>query len=346
MKALANKRLLLGMAMLLLTASAASGCGTVQKSDQHASQTGQDVTGSQTGEEQPASLEPFRLDAEQVHQVAVYTGIDQAPAVAGANNASEMIELLNQAEPYDGPVREDFYRMIEVSLKDGTEHKLFFNGSGVFSIDQQTGYFTLSDTVHQALRALVAETEGSERGINKKDIEAKLSEETVVTENTNKIKPAERDAVIDPVRVKEIERPKAELAKPVKGLFQTKLTIKQERDKATLHFSLMNQSEQDQNLTFGSGQQFEITAVSEEGVEVYRWSHGKMFTMALIEKVMNKGDKLEFEEIWEMVDNEGKPVPDGTYTIKVKIMAQRSGDSKANDDAEMSAVSTVVVQRQ
>jgi hypothetical protein len=65
-------------------------------------------------------------------------------------------------------------------------------------------------------------------------------------------------------------------------------------------------------LTFPSGQTFELVIRNERGNEVYRWSDGKAFTLAI--------RRLEFgagESNWpvsvELRDREGKPFPPGRY---------------------------------
>jgi hypothetical protein len=67
-------------------------------------------------------------------------------------------------------------------------------------------------------------------------------------------------------------------------------------------------------LTFGSGQTYDIVVRDEKGVEVYRWSKGKAFTMALRSMAFQRGEK-----IWAVSVPMGEnitPWPAGRYTVE------------------------------
>lgn len=108
-----------------------------------------------------------------------------------------------------------------------------------------------------------------------------------------------------------------------------------------LAFSLRNVSEQDLTIEFGSGQQYDFAVYNDREEEVYRWSDSYSFTMALVEKEIKKGDRLEYADSWDMKDREGNPVPDGVYTIKVFILARVLNiEGRVNPD-EFLAESTI-----
>jgi len=88
-------------------------------------------------------------------------------------------------------------------------------------------------------------------------------------------------------------------------------------------------------ITYGSGQRYDFWVYNEQNEEIYRWSNNKAFTQALIEHKLKKSEQLAFEETWNLLDNEGNPVPPGTYTIKVMIMI--GSDSETIHPDELSA---------
>ncbi|MEK8130969.1 BsuPI-related putative proteinase inhibitor [Paenibacillus filicis] len=126
---------------------------------------------------------------------------------------------------------------------------------------------------------------------------------------------------------------------PAEGLFETELGISREAGGFVLDFALRNKSGVKQPLVFGSGQQFEIRVVNEQGKEVYRWSSDKSFTMAIQSRVLEADDRLSFTERWMGTDEEGRSLPGGLYTIYIEITAGL-GDTtkgKAIAPAERSA---------
>lgn len=143
----------------------------------------------------------------------------------------------------------------------------------------------------------------------------------------------------------EVMEGKKEAALPAAGLFATVLEVTREEDHIALDFSLRNVSDQDQDISFGSGQQYDISVLNEQGVEVYRFSKGVSFTMAIIDMTINKADKLTFKKKWNLRDNEDQLVPKGRYTVKVWMMSVIKADGymkKINPD-ELVATATVDV---
>jgi flagellar hook assembly protein FlgD len=84
---------------------------------------------------------------------------------------------------------------------------------------------------------------------------------------------------------------------------------------------LQNISGKDQQLTFGSGQKYDIFVFNEQEEIIYRWSHDKAFTTAIIDINLNKADSLTFTEEWDLKDNNGNVVPKGHYSICIKVLA-------------------------
>jgi len=109
--------------------------------------------------------------------------------------------------------------------------------------------------------------------------------------------------------------------KPVESAIKLKTTLDVEQLENKLQFTiaLHNESLKDLTLPFGSGQQFEIVVKNEAGEEVYRYSEGKMFTLALQMIELKAGEKLEWQETWDLESN-GQRIPAGTYTVIADVM--------------------------
>ncbi|MHB1133826.1 MAG: BsuPI-related putative proteinase inhibitor [Chloroflexota bacterium] len=75
-------------------------------------------------------------------------------------------------------------------------------------------------------------------------------------------------------------------------------------------------------LTFPSGQRFDAIALDPAGREVWRWSHGRAFTLALVEIEIAPGQSQTHEIVWEQKDNEGRQLPAGKYTVRAWLTAQ------------------------
>ncbi|MGG1599395.1 MULTISPECIES: BsuPI-related putative proteinase inhibitor [Paenibacillus] len=116
------------------------------------------------------------------------------------------------------------------------------------------------------------------------------------------------------------EKHEKEPAKSVTGYFDTTLEAKQEGDRMKFSFSVRNTSGKDLQISYSSGQKYDIYVYNEANEEIYRWSVNKAFTQALIVSSLKKADTLSFTEVWDLKDNQGKRVPKGRYTIQVRVM--------------------------
>jgi flagellar hook assembly protein FlgD len=88
---------------------------------------------------------------------------------------------------------------------------------------------------------------------------------------------------------------------------------------------------------FSSGQQFEVTITDEAGTEVYRFSDGKFFTLALINKTLDPGEALKWQDEWDMTNKDGEKLTSGNYKAVIKILALSESDSEKIDDSELTA---------
>lgn len=86
-----------------------------------------------------------------------------------------------------------------------------------------------------------------------------------------------------------------------------------------------NTTQATQTLRFSSGQSFDITATPEaaktEKDAGWRWSHGKIFTMALRTEKLAPGQAKTWTATWNQSDDQNVPLPRGKYTIAAWITA-------------------------
>ena len=69
-------------------------------------------------------------------------------------------------------------------------------------------------------------------------------------------------------------------------------------------------------LPFSSGQRYDFVVTNEAGVEVWRWSHDRMFTMALGSETLQPGDERVYEAAWDQKPSAaGTTVTPGRYTV-------------------------------
>ena len=91
--------------------------------------------------------------------------------------------------------------------------------------------------------------------------------------------------------------------------------------KLEMDFVLSNNTTKDITLHFGSGQQYDVIITNENNQEVYRWSDGRFFTMALVDKALEDGTKWSFNDVWDLTDKNGTMVAPGEYKVKVVFVA-------------------------
>ena len=71
-------------------------------------------------------------------------------------------------------------------------------------------------------------------------------------------------------------------------------------DGAAIHFALavVNRGKKSVELTFPSGQTHDFVVVDSLGREVWRWGKGRLFTQALQNKMLSRGETLSMTESW------------------------------------------------
>lgn len=120
--------------------------------------------------------------------------------------------------------------------------------------------------------------------------------------------------------------------------FETRASCQVAQDEVSFDFSLYNHHYESQNLIFGSGQQFELTITDENGEEVWRYSDGKFFTLALVMKTIDPGGKLNWKTSWDLTDKKGEKVSGGKYKAQIWVLARCKGSRQVEEQfsAELS----------
>jgi hypothetical protein len=97
----------------------------------------------------------------------------------------------------------------------------------------------------------------------------------------------------------------------------------------TFTINARNTSDQPQEITFNSGQSFDIAVrrapakAGEEAPETWRWSHDRSFTMALRTVSLGAGEELKWTAAWNQSANDGKPAPRGVYEVQAELSLLR-----------------------
>ena len=92
------------------------------------------------------------------------------------------------------------------------------------------------------------------------------------------------------------------------------LDIKVGQD-VTFAFHVTNSSSKRVELRFPNGQTHDVVVLDPQGREVWRWSHGRMFTQSMQNKILGASDTLTFTETW-------RPEHAGTYTAVASLLSE------------------------
>jgi len=127
----------------------------------------------------------------------------------------------------------------------------------------------------------------------------------------------------------------------IKGRLETRASHEIKDGKVVFNLELMSHYTKPVELMFSSGQQFEITVTDEAGNEVYRYSDGKFFTLALLNKTINPGESLKWQDEWDLTNKDGEKIISGNYKAEIKILA--SSETEKIDDSELTATIELIV---
>ena len=97
--------------------------------------------------------------------------------------------------------------------------------------------------------------------------------------------------------------------KPATGKLSSALDVHLDRNNVVFALNVTNGSKKSVELNFPSGQQYDFVVLDSLGREVWRWAEGRMFTQALQNKMISRGETISFGEHWE------RPAKTGRYTV-------------------------------
>ncbi|MBE4909324.1 hypothetical protein IMZ08_14835 [Bacillus luteolus] len=118
---------------------------------------------------------------------------------------------------------------------------------------------------------------------------------------------------------------------PLQSL-ETSVDIQAASDSADIYIKVKNNGEEDVTLTFTSGQTFEVVVVDGNNNEVYRFSTGKMFTMALQDVRIKAGEEKVWKDKWRYLNEDGQRVKPGEYKAIVSVVASKLNGNPIGKD--------------
>lgn len=80
----------------------------------------------------------------------------------------------------------------------------------------------------------------------------------------------------------------------------------QVEDDVHFEFNIINEGKKKLEIDFADGRTHDLVVLDTLGREVWRWSKGRLFTQAMMSKVLRTSDSLRYEESW-------KDAEPGTY---------------------------------
>lgn len=95
-----------------------------------------------------------------------------------------------------------------------------------------------------------------------------------------------------------------------------------------LKVSVTNVSKEPRKLSFRSSQRYDFWIIDSTGVEVWRWSDGRMFAQMLEDVTLKPGETLDFAESWDLTDASGAPVKEGEYSAYANVSADELRDKE------------------
>ena len=102
--------------------------------------------------------------------------------------------------------------------------------------------------------------------------------------------------------------------------------------------NVVNNSKKNVELIFPTGQTHDFVVVDSIGREMWRWSEGRMFTQALRNKLLGRGESMELAETMKRP----KPLPPGRYTARALLTSLNFPITR---EAEFTVTSTTVAVR-
>lgn len=94
------------------------------------------------------------------------------------------------------------------------------------------------------------------------------------------------------------------------------------------NLSVENLGTQPHELTFNSGQRFDIRVEDMSGSKVWQWSDGRMFIQLIETVVIEPGKSISFDAEWPLENSAGNPVNPGEYNIFGRITEEGLSDKE------------------
>lgn len=113
----------------------------------------------------------------------------------------------------------------------------------------------------------------------------------------------------------------------VSASFPAETVMLNETDSVEAYITLTNSSSEPVELTFNSGQLFDIYLYDSNDELVNQWSNGRMFTQAFQTITLEPGQKKRFGDNLELKDMSGNKLDIGTYKLKIEVKTS----TKASD---------------
>lgn len=144
-----------------------------------------------------------------------------------------------------------------------------------------------------------------------------------LTNNTKKAIEAELEPEVQPI---------------VGGRFETRGNYEVKADKVVFDFELVSHHTEPKEIEFSSGQQFEVIVTDEKDEEVYRYSDGKFFTLALLSKTIKPGETIKWQSEWNMTNKEGEKLTSGKYRAEIKVMVASAEKDEKIEESQLTIV--------
>lgn len=101
--------------------------------------------------------------------------------------------------------------------------------------------------------------------------------------------------------------------------FPAETVMLNETDSIEAYITLINQTAKPIELTFNSGQLFDIYLYDKNDRLVSQWSNGRMFTQAFQTVMLEPGQKKRFGDDLDLKDLKGNQLDIGSYKLKIEV---------------------------
>lgn len=109
----------------------------------------------------------------------------------------------------------------------------------------------------------------------------------------------------------------ARSARTAKSPITAALDVKSEAAAIRFALQVVNTGKKSIELTFPSGQTHDFVILDSLDREVWRWGRGRLFTQALQNKLLSRGESLEMTETWS-----APTLKPGTYTAVAVLKSE------------------------